>query len=189
MVNGLNHHLTTTLHLTVKMTNTQVVKTSVTNNSLSKGYPHPEDHDKQITANKHTMPSYTSTMVLYYNWGCACLRLFRNNNIWNNQTNPSLWGRFDSQYTGTSLWICTVVKVLNKSLYQSQPIAVHYSVPDFLNPECAQIKAQLVRVLKRHINRLFRLFSQKEINLTRGLSEFKCSCHLTSSNLKPNWLW
>ena len=31
------------------MTTAQVVKTSVTNNSLSKGYPHPEDHDKPIT--------------------------------------------------------------------------------------------------------------------------------------------
>ena len=30
------------------MTTAQVVKTSVTNNSLSKGYPHPEDHDKPI---------------------------------------------------------------------------------------------------------------------------------------------
>ena len=30
------------------MTTTQVVETSVTNNSLSKGYPHPEDHDKPI---------------------------------------------------------------------------------------------------------------------------------------------
>ena len=38
------HHLTATL----KMTTAQVVETSVTNNSLSKGYPHPEDHDKPI---------------------------------------------------------------------------------------------------------------------------------------------
>ena len=30
------------------MTTAQVVETSVTNNSLSKGYPHPEDHDKPI---------------------------------------------------------------------------------------------------------------------------------------------
>ena len=30
------HHLTTTLHSTLKMTTAQVVKTSVTNNSLSK---------------------------------------------------------------------------------------------------------------------------------------------------------
>ena len=28
---------------------TQVVKTSVTNNSLSKDYLHPDDHDKEIT--------------------------------------------------------------------------------------------------------------------------------------------
>ena len=43
------HHLTKTLHLTLKMTTAQVVKTSVTNNSLSKDYPHPDDHAKQIT--------------------------------------------------------------------------------------------------------------------------------------------
>ena len=30
------------------MTTAQVVETSFTNNSLSKGYPHPEEHDKQI---------------------------------------------------------------------------------------------------------------------------------------------
>ena len=36
------HHLTTTLHLTLKMTTAQVVETSVNNNSLSKGYPHLE---------------------------------------------------------------------------------------------------------------------------------------------------
>ena len=39
----------TTLHLTLKMTTAQVVETSVTNNSLSKDYPHPEDHTKQVT--------------------------------------------------------------------------------------------------------------------------------------------
>ena len=43
------HHLTTTLHLTLKMTTAQVVETSVTNNSLSKDYPHLHDHDKPIT--------------------------------------------------------------------------------------------------------------------------------------------
>ena len=42
------HHLTTTLHLTLKMTTAQVVETSVTNNSLSKDYPHPDNHAKQI---------------------------------------------------------------------------------------------------------------------------------------------
>ena len=31
------------------MTTAQVVKTSVINNSLSKDYPHPDDHAKQIT--------------------------------------------------------------------------------------------------------------------------------------------
>ena len=43
------HHLTMTLHLTLKMTTAQVVKTSVTNNSLSKDYLHPDDRAKQIT--------------------------------------------------------------------------------------------------------------------------------------------
>ena len=41
-------HIMTTLHLTLKMTTAQVVETSVTNNSLSKGYLHPDDHDKPI---------------------------------------------------------------------------------------------------------------------------------------------
>ena len=31
------------------MTTAQVVETSATNNSLSKDYPHPDDHSKQIT--------------------------------------------------------------------------------------------------------------------------------------------
>ena len=38
------HHLITTLHLTVKMTTTQVVETSVTDNNLSNDYPHPDDY-------------------------------------------------------------------------------------------------------------------------------------------------
>ena len=38
-----------TLHLTLKMTTAQVVETSVPNNSLSKDYPHLEDHAKPIT--------------------------------------------------------------------------------------------------------------------------------------------
>ena len=42
------HHLTTTLHLTVKMTTAQVVETSATNNNLSKDYLHPDDHAKHI---------------------------------------------------------------------------------------------------------------------------------------------
>ena len=32
----------------LEMTTAQKVEMSVTNNSLSKGYPHPEDHDKPI---------------------------------------------------------------------------------------------------------------------------------------------
>ena len=46
------HHLRTTLYLTLKMTTAQVVKTSVTNNSLSKDYPQPDDHAKQTTDNQ-----------------------------------------------------------------------------------------------------------------------------------------
>ena len=42
------HHLTTP-HLTLKLTTAQVVETSVTSNSLSKDYLHPDDHAKQIT--------------------------------------------------------------------------------------------------------------------------------------------
>ena len=37
-----------TLHLTLKITTAQVVKTSVTNNSFSKDYPHLDNHAKQI---------------------------------------------------------------------------------------------------------------------------------------------
>ena len=43
------HHLMMTLHLTLKLTTTQVVETSVTSNSLSKDYLHPDDHAKHIT--------------------------------------------------------------------------------------------------------------------------------------------
>ena len=39
------HHLTMTLHLTLKMTTAQVAETSVTNNSL---HLHLNDHAKQI---------------------------------------------------------------------------------------------------------------------------------------------
>ena len=39
------HHLTTTLHLTLKITTTQVDETSVTNSSLSKDY----DYAKEVT--------------------------------------------------------------------------------------------------------------------------------------------
>ena len=38
-----------TFHLTLKMTTSEVVETSVTNNSLSKDYLHPDNHGKQIT--------------------------------------------------------------------------------------------------------------------------------------------
>ena len=38
-----------TLHLTLKMTSAQVVETSVTNNSSSQNYSHPDDHTIRTT--------------------------------------------------------------------------------------------------------------------------------------------
>ena len=49
------HHLMTMLLLTLKLTTAQVVETSVTNNSLSKDYPHPDDHTKLIPFTKTTV--------------------------------------------------------------------------------------------------------------------------------------
>ena len=46
------------------LTTAQVVETSVTNNSLSKGYPHPEDHDKPITDTPGFKP-FTNKYILY----------------------------------------------------------------------------------------------------------------------------
>ena len=49
-VENITLYLTLTiLHLTLKMTIAQVVETSVTNNSLSKDSPRPDDHAKQIS--------------------------------------------------------------------------------------------------------------------------------------------
>ena len=45
--------LTKTIHLTLKMTSVQVVKTSVTNNSSFQNYTHPDDH--------------TIRIIIYYN--------------------------------------------------------------------------------------------------------------------------
>ena len=53
-----------TLHLTLKMTTTLVVETSVTNNSLSKDYPHLDDHAKQI-----------KTLSQYYAL-CTCVYIY-----------------------------------------------------------------------------------------------------------------
>ena len=44
------------------MTTAQVVETSVTNNSVPKDYPHPEDHAKQITDTSRFKPF---TIVMY----------------------------------------------------------------------------------------------------------------------------
>ena len=59
------HHLTTTLHLTLKMTTAQVVETSVTTNSLSKDYPHPDDQAKQITDTHEFKPFTNINLFLW----------------------------------------------------------------------------------------------------------------------------
>ena len=74
-----HHHLTTTLHLTLKMTTAQVVETSVTNNSLSKDYPHPEDHTKQVTDTPGFKPFTKNNPKPYYIPFHLCfLRLVQN---------------------------------------------------------------------------------------------------------------
>ena len=49
MIQHSNHRLTTTPHLTLKMTIAQIVETSVTNNSSFQNYTHPDDHTTQTT--------------------------------------------------------------------------------------------------------------------------------------------
>ena len=53
-----------TLHLTLKMSTAQAVETSVTNNSLSKDYPHPDDHAKQITDTPGIKPFTTDCVLI-----------------------------------------------------------------------------------------------------------------------------
>ena len=68
------HHLTTTLHLTLKMTTAQVVEMSVTNNSLSKGYIHPDHHAKQITDTPGFKPlTKNSDIIQYVQWNLCQL--------------------------------------------------------------------------------------------------------------------
>ena len=66
------HHLTTTLHFTLKMTTyAQVVETSVTINSISKDYLHPDDHAKQITQCQKKSAkkmSWEEPFVLFVSW-------------------------------------------------------------------------------------------------------------------------
>ena len=50
-------------YLTLKMTTAQVVETSVTNNSLSKDYLHPDDHDKPITDTPGFKPFTNHTVI------------------------------------------------------------------------------------------------------------------------------
>ena len=54
----------TTLHLTLKMTTAQVVEMSVTNNSLSKDYPHPDNHTRQTTDTPGFKP-FTKVSYMY----------------------------------------------------------------------------------------------------------------------------
>ena len=47
------------------MTTTQVVETSVINNSLSQDYPHPDDHAKHITDTPGFKPCTKCTVTAY----------------------------------------------------------------------------------------------------------------------------
>ena len=51
-------------NLTLKMTSAQVVRMSVTTNSLSKDYHHPTDHTRQTTDTPGFKPC-TCAMILY----------------------------------------------------------------------------------------------------------------------------
>ena len=46
------------------MTTTQVVETPVTNNSLSKDCPHPDDHAKQITDTLGSFKPFTKDVII-----------------------------------------------------------------------------------------------------------------------------
>ena len=59
-------YLMTTLLLTLKMTTAQVVEMSVTNNSLSKEYLHPDDHAQEIT----DTPGFKPFTI------CSCVGIF-----------------------------------------------------------------------------------------------------------------
>ena len=48
------------------MTTAQVVETSVTNNSLSKDYLHPDDHDKPITDTPGFKPFTNLHVIMFY---------------------------------------------------------------------------------------------------------------------------
>ena len=61
------HHLTTTLNLNLKMITALVVETSVTNNSVSKDYPHLDDHAKQITDTPGFKPFTILIKYIYVN--------------------------------------------------------------------------------------------------------------------------
>ena len=90
------HHLTMTLHLTLKMTTAQVVETSVTNNSLSKDYLHPEDHDKPLTVYVHI---WSALWEGFHSWAhkksltCSHRKIFMVNllKIWHVYPHYSGW--------------------------------------------------------------------------------------------------
>ena len=57
------HHLMTMLLLTLKMSTAQVVEMSVTNNSLSEDYSHPDNHTKLITDTIYQ--NYCNVLVIF----------------------------------------------------------------------------------------------------------------------------
>ena len=58
--------LTKTPPLTLKMTTAQVVKMSVTNNSLSEDYLHPDDHTKHLALQLEIFSAFTSGAVILH---------------------------------------------------------------------------------------------------------------------------
>ena len=65
-----DHHLTKTLHLTLKLTTTQVV--SVTYSRLSKDYSHMDNHTRWSTAAAAITTTTTTTYYYYYCCCCCC---------------------------------------------------------------------------------------------------------------------
>ena len=64
------------------MTTAQVVETPVTNNSLSKDYPHPNDHAKHITKTKQATKEKQCLHILVLVRTSVDLRLRNEWNIW-----------------------------------------------------------------------------------------------------------
>ena len=64
-------------HLTLKLTTAQVVEASVTTNSLSKDYPHPDDHTRQ-TADTPEFKPFTFFPRLF-TWGRGIISVYVRN--------------------------------------------------------------------------------------------------------------